>query len=208
MKGSCDSNQLHIGRMFILGILLCGLLLCLACGNKQPGTAEQKTAKTPPTPVVAPTPPQPPPPPPPPETSQGTLVSVERTNKVMAKIVYLTISGLSSDIEEQKAEKGKSFIVLHFEKRASGQPKENSGVIELNASGSSGRLESKGGKQKHEMWLTDSEDKKYMDAVGMKKKDKSHLAYEIPKAASGLVWHDGDQAYQLEPMIIAIKDKK
>lgn len=178
-------------------IFLVGSLAMLVGCQQSPAPATQtQTAAAPP----------PPPPPPPPETSQGTLVRVERSEKVMANIMYLTTSGVRSGVEEQKAAKGKTFVVLHFEKKpgaVAAAPKK-SGLVELSSSGAGGRLESKGGKSK-EMWLTDASGKKYSEGIGVSKKDKAHLAYLVPAECSGLIWHDGDNAYELEPKIAPVK---
>lgn len=130
--------------------------------------------------AVQPAKPAPPPPPPPPETSQGKLVSVERSDKTMTHVVYLTTSGLSSEERLEKAGKGKTFVILHFEgKGRPGEPK---------------------------LWLTDANGKKYSEGYGYsKKKGTGQIAYEVPADATGLVWHDGKQAYKLEPVIVAVE---
>lgn len=161
----------------ILGCLLLSFLLTLSACQKSEPPASQ--------PVAAPAPP---PPPPPPETSQGTLVKVERSEKTMARVGYLTLAargGVAYEDQEQKAGKGKTFLVLHFE----GKPKPG----------------------RHKTWLTDAAGKKYSEGMWYAPKkvkdqpEKAQVSYEVPAEATGLVWHDGKQPYQLEPAVVALK---
>ncbi len=178
----------------VLMVVSAALILLPGCQPSSTPNPQTQTAAPPP-----------PPPPPPPETSQGTLVSVERSDKAMAKVMYLTTSGLRSEIREQKAGQGTTFLVLHFTKKPGQKPiAKQSGLVELSSSGSTGRLESTGGKNMG-MWLTDAAGKKYNEGIGVSGKDKAHMAYRIPTTATGLVWHDGDQAYELEPKIAPVK---
>lgn len=162
---------------FMLGCLLVSFLLMLSACQKSDPPAFQ--------PAVTPAPP---PPPPPPETSQGTLVKVERADQTMVRVAYLTLAargGIGYDTQEQKAGKGKSFVVLHFEgKPKPGEPK---------------------------TWLTDGAGKKYSEGMwyAPKKvkdqKETAQVSYEIPAEAAGLVWHDGKQSYKLEPVVVALQ---
>lgn len=157
---------------FILSCLLLSFLLAVSGCQKSDQAAPQPAA------TAAP----PPPPPPPPETSQGTLVKVERADKTMVRVVYLTTAGLAQDTQEEKAGKGKTFVVLHFEGK-----------------GKSAKT-----------WLTDGTGKKYTEGMWYApkrvkgQKEKAQVSYEIPADATGLVWHDAKQPYKLEPVVVAL----
>ena len=161
----------------MLGSMLLVFVLVLASCQKSEPPAPQATA----------TPAPPPPPPPPPETSLGTLVKVERADKTMVRVATLNLmarGGIAFEDQEQKAGTGKTFLVLHFE----------------------GKSKPGGAKT----WLTDATGKKYSEGflfTPKKEKDQKDMAqvsYEIPVDATGLVWHDGKQAYKLEPAVVAI----
>ncbi|MGH9863100.1 MAG: hypothetical protein ACRD35_06720 [Candidatus Acidiferrales bacterium] len=124
-------------------------------------------------PAAKPVPP-PPPPPPPPKTSLGKLVKVERSPKAKAQVLSLNAPGGIADVEES-AGKGKVFLVLHFE----GEPSEEA--------------------EDNPQWLSDAAGKKYDEPFAFGKSGWSELAYEIPADATGLIWHDGKKAYELEP---------
>lgn len=163
---------MKISRPWVLMVLiplLVGLML----------TACQKTE----TPVVQQAKPAPPPPPPPPpETSQGKLVRVDRAEKIMVHVLYLTTEGLRADERWEKAGKDKAFLILHFEGKSKvAEPK---------------------------LWLTDTAGKKYDDWYGYsKKKGESQIAFRIPADAKELVWHDGKKkSYRLEPVPVEIAE--
>jgi hypothetical protein len=139
---------------------------CTKSPSPPPQTGQQVNAPSPP-----------PPPPAPPDTSAGKLVGVDRAQKVKARVVYLTTSGMSSDVQTKTARKGKTFLVLHFE--------------------------GKGKKNPPEPWLTDALGQKYTEGYGYAPiKDKWQIVYEVPERATGFMWHDGKiVAYQLEPTI-------
>ena len=151
-------------------LIVCISLMLFSGCNKSESPAPQATKQAE----------SPPPPPPPPDTSEGKLVSVDRAQKVKARVVYLTTSGLASDVQDETAKKGKTFLVLHFE--------------------------GKGKKNPPEPWLTDTTGKKYTEGFGYSPgKDKWQIAYEVPEGETGFVWHDGKlAAYQLEPTIVAV----
>lgn len=179
--------------LFFVLLTVAALIVLVSCQKSGTPAAQQPAAA-------------PPSPPPPPVTSQGKLVSVERADSVMATVAYLTTSGLRSETREKKAGTGKTYVVLHFEKQAADKPEAEakSGMVKL-SSGADGRLESKSGDQEGEQWVTDAEGKKYTEGIGVTTGDKAHLAYEIPVTATGLVWHDGAKAYQVEPKVVAIE---
>lgn len=164
---------MHLRRTgVILGMIFLSIVIVLSGCQKSetpPQTAAQPAKPVPP-----------PPPPPPPDTSQGKLVSVERSDKTMTHVIYLTTSGVASEERLEKAGKGKTFVILHFEgKGRPGEPK---------------------------LWLTDASGKKYSEGYGYsKKRGIGQIAYEVPADTTGLVWHDGKQAYKLEPVIVAVE---
>jgi len=161
---------------FALGCLLLLLLMLVGCQKAEP-----------PAPQAAATPAAPPPPAPPPETSQGTLMKVERADKTMVQVATLNLrarGGIAFENQEQKAAKGKTFVILHFEGKAKpGQAK---------------------------TWLADAAGKKYTEGFwyAPKKekdqKDTAQVSYEIPADSTGLVWHDNKQPYKLEPIVVAV----
>lgn len=162
---------------YFLVCLLLTLVMMLAGCQKSDQPVPQSAA----TPAL-------PPPPPPPETSLGTLVKVERSDKTMVRVGYLTLAargGIAYEDREEKAGKGKTFVVLHFE----GKPKP-------------GRTKA---------WLTDAAGKKYSEGMWYapkkekEQKEKAQISYEIPADAAGLVWHDGKQPYKLEPVAVAMQ---
>ncbi len=167
---------MKISPAALIGCLLLSFLLVLSACQKSDQPAPPPTA----TPASTP-----PPPPPPPETSQGTLVKVERAGKTMVRVGYLTTSGIAYDTQQETAAKDKTFVILHFE----GKPR-------------------RGGAR---TWLTDGAGKKYWEGMwyASKKvkdqKEKAQVSYEVPSDATGLVWHDGKQPYKLEPVVAALQ---
>jgi hypothetical protein len=98
----------------------------------------------------------------------------------MVRVGYLTTSGIAFDNQQETAGKGKTFVILHFE----GKPKP----------GSSKR------------WLADGAGKKYTEGMWYSpKKQQAQVSYEVPADATGLVWHDGKQAYKLEPVVVTLE---
>ena len=161
---------------FAFACLMLSLVLAVAGCQKSEAPAPQSVST-----------PAPPPPPPPPETSQGKLMKVERADKTVVQVATLNLTvrgGVAFETQEQKAGKGKTFVILRFEGK------------------------SKPGRSK--VWLADAAGKKYTEGfwyAPKKEKDQKDMAqvsYEIPADATGLVWHDGKQAYKLEPIVVAI----
>ncbi|MGH9602959.1 MAG: hypothetical protein ACRD24_11290 [Terriglobales bacterium] len=113
---------------------------------------------------------------------------MERSDKTMVRVAYLTLAargGIGYETQEQNAGKGKTFVVLHFE----GKPKPG----------------------EHKTWLTDGTGKKYPEGMWYapkkvkEQKEQAQVSYEVPAAATGLVWHDGKQPYKLEPVVVALQ---
>ncbi len=132
----------------------------------------EKAAPPPPQPVV--TKPLPPPPPPAPETSQGKLVRVSRSDVTEGTLVNMA-TGVSRPTQVP-APKGKTFLVLQFEGKASGS---------FNAFTAS--------------WVTDATGKKFRNVHATSSDVRREIHFEILVKAADLVWHDGKKAYQLEP---------
>lgn len=105
-----------------------------------------------------------------------------------------TSVGVCNDSE--KAGQGKTFLVLHFEGAARRSTNDQEDVAKFQAVGSTGVL----ARVDAHSWLADAAGKKYRaPAVRIEAKDKRQLAFEVPGDASGLVWHDRKDLYELEP---------
>jgi len=161
-------------KRHVLVLLLAVLVLLFTQGCQK---------SEPPAPAVAAKPAPPPPPPPPPDTSRGKLVRVERADRTTVWVSYLSLrarGGVATEPAEKKAGKGKTFVILHFEGKSSGQ--------------------------RSRAWLTDGADKRFAEGYEYSaQKESRQIAYEVPAEATGLVWHDADKAYRLEPEIVAIQ---
>lgn len=150
--------------------------------------------------VTTKTPPPAPPPPVAPDTPLGKLVKVERTEHTLVHVLSLTRSGVNgwSD-KDQKAGKGKTFLVLHFE----GKPAKPLPEMELPTMYPIDFRETSSAVIMALVydapWLTDLAGKKYKNGLPVMKKDTRQIAYEIPADAQGLVWHAAKQEFQLEP---------
>jgi hypothetical protein len=144
--------------------------------------------------------PAPPPPPLAPDTILGKLVKVERTDHTLVHVLSLTRTGVSgwSD-KDQKAGKGKTFLVLHFE----GKPAKPLPEMELPTMFPIDFRQTSSAVIMAMVydapWLTDLAGKKYKNGLPVMKKDTRQIAYEIPADAQGLVWHAAKQEFQLEP---------
>lgn len=108
-------------------------------------------------------------------TSQGFLVDVERKRSVQYQVLYLTTSGVGSEDRTLTAGSGMTLLVLHFH----GDERE---VPE------------------GQFWLGDSSGNRHMHKTIINADGGRQVVYEVPVAATGLVWHDGSQIYELEPV--------
>ncbi len=153
-----------------------------------------------------------PPPPPPPTTSLGQLVKVEKVetaklqaicqggNVFQAKAgteVFAIVSDNVCGVEE-KARTGKVFLTLHFE-----------GAAKRRGDGEVTTFRSVTGKEylarlESRSWLEDAAGNKYKSALLVVKKDAKDALFEVPTDQTGWIWHDGKEAYKLEPHPVAV----
>ncbi len=169
------------------------------------GGCQKAEAPAPPASAVK-APPPPPPPPPPPDTLLGKLTVVERSAETQVQPLCLSIplgggggSQTSCKPRAEKARKGKTFVVLHFEGTP---PKPLPRLVayrSVTSSGASVQFEERA-------WLTDAAGKKYPYGVFVKNDKGRQLSYEVPLDAAGLVWHADKQHFQLEPHPAAVAE--
>lgn len=161
----------HRSSALLLLALLSALMVLGGC---------EKASPPPPQPVVA-KPLPPPPPPPAPETSQGKLVRVSRSDVTEGTLVNMA-TGVSRPTPVP-APKGRTFLVLQFEGKASG------GFKAFTAS-----------------WVTDATGKKFRNVHATSSDERREIHFGIPVKAADLVWHDGKKAYKLEPHPVEIAE--
>jgi len=108
-------------------------------------------------------------------TSQGFLVDIERKQSVKYSVLYLTLSGVSHEDKTLAAGTGMTLIVLNFHGDDTEVPEGH-------------------------FWLGDSSGNRHVHEAVIGTEGGRQIVYKIPVAASGLVWHDGSQIYELEPV--------
>ncbi len=136
-----------------------------------------------------------------PRTTFGTLVRAERTPKIPFRVSYLTLSGLrTSDIEE-RAEKGREFLVLNFEGERKRARRDD--VTVMKAIGEDGRFLP----VYDSLFVEDSTGKRFNDGILSQEKSKCRLAYKIPVDGTGLVWFDGETRIPLNDLLEQVRGK-
>lgn len=138
-----------------------------------------------------------------PATAFGKLVRVERRNTASMRVVHT--KGVR--IESQKAEAGKVFVILHFV----GKSSVDSEVLDEDRA-LRHFLPHIGGaaatRTNARSWLTDGKDQKYSNPYLVMGGLKRQVAFQVPADVTDLIWHDGKQAFQLEPYPVAIQESK
>lgn len=181
-------------------LALPALVLVPACGtNKGSPSNANATVSTP----VAPPAPAPPPPPPI-ETSLGTLARVERSDQIDLHVlcvggnsihatagaeVYQAAADLC--LAKDKASKGKTYLVLHFEGKPTRElEKEFGKFVATSGEGFLARVD-------ESSWLGDDQQKKYANGFAVTKKKESvrQIAFEVPADATGFTWRDGKKQH-------------
>lgn len=194
------------------------LVLCLlvpACGKEErrssDSTIAAPSATQPPAPTPAPsitqTAPTPTPTPPSaPVTSLGTLVRAAWVEQVDLQVLCVgggtlhanngaEVFQAAADVcsGKDKASKGKRYLVLYFEGRASRNlAKEFGKFVATSRSGFLARVDEQSS-------LEDGQGKKYKNGFAVSKKSTRQIAFEVPAQATGFTWHDGNQDYQISP---------
>ncbi len=176
--------------LFSLAVFVTLALWMAGCKKNEAPSAETAAP-----PEAAKPAPPPAPPPPPPSTAFGELARVERSEKTKAEA--MSLSG-AFEVEE-KASKGKTFVVLQFEGKAKRDFADE--VFPFSSVTNSQRML----RLDENSWLTDAAGKKYKSGL-LKIKGKRQLAFEVPADANGLVWHYGKKQYQLEPHPVEITE--
>jgi hypothetical protein len=107
-------------------------------------------------------------------------------------------TGLELCEREGAARTGSRYVILRFEgkqARSLNQAGEMSDFMLFeprSASDTVARVEGRS-------WITDASGGKYEKPAVVAKEGSATLAFELPADAAGLVWHDGEKSYQLEP---------
>jgi hypothetical protein len=173
-------------------------------------------------------------PPPLPETSFGKLTGVSRSETTETQILCNNPSGLAfvtsnpnlkvsmgpsarlkanrgaevqtvdlatmcSSAERQTADQANTFLILEFQGKK--EPAANSELVTWASATNSQYLTRIHGRS----FLTDADGKKIKSPIFFEHKDSRRLAFQVPKSATGLVWHDGKTIYRTEPTIAEVQ---